>query len=258
MYCSKASNRNPSPAARNVSCATLNPGSMIRVSRHASESNTAIKSCISPRAITGSLIRKRGTSRTRASATILGAVHPITAYDDRINVESLGQFESTRPRWLKLLRQAEVVERIHTVSTAHRRKSGRSKTCVEDLGRSLANPLKIWLSGSVLEWKDQQNPVLACICLRPSRSPAARAWTPNAGITSNAIAAHACTRLRPSAKSRKEEHDRLDYRCFSSLFAAFRRCQRVDVPRTVTALWPRIAGRIGSARSTGRDLHAAN
>ena len=54
MYCSNASRRIPAPAATKVSSETLKAGSICRVSLHASESSTPIRSLISPRALTGS------------------------------------------------------------------------------------------------------------------------------------------------------------------------------------------------------------
>ena len=91
------------------------------------------------------------------------AVHPITTDDDRICVKRLRQFESARPRRLKLLRQAEVIQRIHTIRTAHGRKPSRGKTRVQNLRRCLANPLEVRLTGSIIERKDQQDPILARI-----------------------------------------------------------------------------------------------
>ncbi len=118
MYCSKASSRMPLPAAAKVSSATLNDGSSCRVSFHANVLNTAIRSRISPRALTsGSHPQLRHVHQPRLGHNS-GSVGRVTAHHNRIGVQRLRQFQRTRARRLKALRQTQVVQRIHPVFAA--------------------------------------------------------------------------------------------------------------------------------------------
>ena len=130
-------------------------------------------------------MRKRGTFEHARLGHDARAFHPVAADNDRVNVERLRQLESTGPGRLKLLRQTEMVERIHAIGPAHWRKACRGKTRVQNLRRSLANPLKIRLSGSIIERKDQQDAVLARAWPRRRGGLSARIRTPNASASSN-------------------------------------------------------------------------
>jgi hypothetical protein len=90
-------------------------------------------------------------------------VSNVAAHHDLVSIERLRQLDRAGTRWLKSLWQAEVIESVHAIGTAHWREAYRAKSTAEQFSGGLANPLQTQLAGAVVEWENQQNaPAIGC------------------------------------------------------------------------------------------------
>ncbi len=97
------------------------------VSFHASVPNTAIMSCISPRALTAGSIRKLRHVHQRCLGHNRVPIGRVAAHHNRIGIQRLRQLERTRARRLESLRQSQVIQRIHAVGAARGQEPAEAK-----------------------------------------------------------------------------------------------------------------------------------
>ncbi len=104
-----------------------------------------------------------------------GSVNGVAAHHNRIRVQRLRQLQRAGTRWMKPLRQSQVVQRIHAVGAAGRLESSRSEAHAQNLRRRFAHPLQARLPGAIVKGQHQQHASAAGRpCLRAAARRSAR------------------------------------------------------------------------------------
>ena len=78
-------------------------------------------------------------------------VDGVTAYDDIVGIECLRDADCRCARGFEVDRKAEMIEGVLAVVAGDGKESGRGEALVEGVGKGVADPREVGLSGAVIE-----------------------------------------------------------------------------------------------------------
>src|ERR1700692_1371799 len=84
-------------------------------------------------------------------------IHGVAAYDHKVGVQGLGDADGGRTRGSEVSGKAKVVESRLPVVASDGQESYRGQTLVEGVGKGVADPGQVGLSGAIVEGEDKDN-----------------------------------------------------------------------------------------------------